>query len=298
MKLVRMHENEKDIRQLSERCLSMVRPIGPSDKTRLADRRHRPVVAAYVTSCARAIVALAAVLAPLRPAVSGVPFLTDDAGTPDAKHFEINIAAQYTRFRGGSVAGIPNVEVNYGATNRLQIAILTSLALSHIDGVGTDVGIGDTELGVKYRFIEPDGWGWRPGVAFAPLIIMPSGSEVRGLGEGRIQAFLPFWLSKDFNQWTIFGGGGYNINPGPSHVNWWFSGLGVTRELDPKWTIGAEIFYTTAAAQGQRNNTGFNVGMIYNIDDFYHLLFSVGRNLINASDNNEFSTYTGCRLTF
>src|SRR3978361_1897025 len=94
------------------------------------------------------------------------------------------------------------------------------------------------------------------------------------------------------------GRGGYNINPGTDRLNWWFSGLGVTRELNPKWTIGAEIYYTTATAQGQRNSTGFNVGAIYNINDIHHLMISVGRNLINASQNNEFSTFIGYQLTF
>ena len=257
-----------------------------------------PQALTAIAFCAGITLVFSAMIASMVPAFAGVPFVTDDADTPDAKHFEINIAAQYTRFGGGSVAGVPSVEVNYGVTSKLQVSVLTALALSHVDDVGTNVGIGDTELGVKYRFIDSDDWGWRPGVAFAPVIIMPSGSQTRGLGEGRIQGFLPIWLSKDFNQWTVFGGGGYNINPGTDRLNWWFSGLGATRELDPKWTIGAEIYYTTATAQGQKSSTGFNVGAIYNINDFHHLMVSVGRNLINARDNNEFSTFIGYQLTF
>ena len=40
------------------------------------------------------------------PVHAGVPFFTDDSDTPDANHFEINLAAEYTRFRGGSVGAI------------------------------------------------------------------------------------------------------------------------------------------------------------------------------------------------
>jgi hypothetical protein len=246
----------------------------------------------------RIMLDLLAVMVWTAPAFSGVPFVTDDADSPDAGHFEINIAAQYTRFQGGSVSAIPSVEVNYGLTRTVELTIEAPLAMSHVDNVGTNVGIGDVRLSVKYRFIDADDWGWRPAVAFYPAISLPSGSEVRGLGEGRMQGFLPIWISKEFNQWTVFTGGGYNINPGLARRNWWFAGLGVTRELDPAWTIGAEIYHSTPIANGVKSNTGFNVGVIYNISDVHHLLLSVGRNLINARENNELSTYVGYQLTF
>jgi hypothetical protein len=231
------------------------------------------------------------------PALAGAPFVTDDADTPDAQHFEIDLAAQYTRFQGGSAATVPSLEVNYGVTDKLQVSILTPLAMSHIDGTGTNIGLGDIEFGVKYRFIEADDWGWKPSVAFAPSIVMPSGSEARGLGSGQIGAFLPIWLTKEFNQWTVFGGGGYNINPGFDRRNWWFTGIGVTRELTPKWTLGVEVFHTTPTDRDAKDNTAFNVGAIYNISDTHHLLVAVGRNLVNARENNAFSAYIGYQLT-
>jgi hypothetical protein len=232
------------------------------------------------------------------PTWAGPPFVTDDPDTPDANHFEINLAAQYRRFKGGSEAAVPSLEVIYGVTNTLQISIETPLALAHVDGVGTNVGIGDVELAVKYRFIQSDDWGWRPSVAIEPTIFMPGGSQARGLGSGQIQEFLPIWLEKDFNQWTIFGGGGYIINPGVNRTNWWFTGIGVLRELNPEWTVGAEIFHTTPTERGAKDNTAFNLGVIYNINDVHHLLMSVGRNLINARQNNEFSTFIGYQATF
>jgi hypothetical protein len=230
------------------------------------------------------------------PALAGAPFVTDDADTPDAKHFEINLAAQYTRFQGGSAAAIPSLEVNYGVTDKLQVSVLTPLAMAHTDGTGTNIGVGDIEFGVKYRFVDADDWGWRPGVAFAPSIVVPSGSEARGLGTGRTQGFLPIWLTKEFDQWTVFGGGGYNINPGSDRLNWWFTGVGVTRELSPKWTVGTELFHTTPTDRGAKDNTAANIGVIYNISDTHHLMLSVGRNLVNARENNAFSAYIGYQL--
>lgn len=229
---------------------------------------------------------------------AGPPFVSDGADTPDAKHFEVNIGAQYTRFEGGSAGTVPSVEVNYGVTERLQVAILTPMSMSHIDGQGTNVGFGDIEFGVKYRFVDADDWGWRPGIAFAPSLIMPSGSAERGLGSGQMQGFLPIWLSKEFGRWTVFGGGGYNINPGVDRLNWWFTGIGATRELTPTWTVGAEIFHTTPTDRGAKDNTAFNIGVIYNISDVHHVMASVGRNIVNARENNEFSTFIGYQIVF
>ena len=134
---------------------------------------------------------------PAMPAEAGPPFVTDDPDTPDKGHFEINLAAQYTRFNGGSAANVPSLEVNYGVLSNLQATILVPLGLSQVSGVGTNVGFGDVELELKYRFIEEDSWGWRPAVATAPQINLPTGSEARGLGAGRFTGFIPIWAQKD-----------------------------------------------------------------------------------------------------
>ena len=224
--------------------------------------------------------------------------MNNGAGTPEAAHFEINVAAQYTAVSGAASATVPSIEVNYGITDNLQVSILTPLQLALVVNDGAKVGYGDTELGVKYRFIDPDDAGWRPGIAFAPSIVMPSGSQERGLGSGHIQGSLPIRLSKDFDQWTIFGGGGYNINPGPEQLNWWFTGIGIVRELSPKWTVGAEIFHTSPTARSSKDTAGFNVGAVYSITDVHHIMASVGRSLTNAQTNNELSAFLGYQATF
>ena len=80
--------------------------------------------------------------------------------------------------------------------------------------------------------------------------------------------------------------------------NWWFAGLAVLRELSPFWTVGGEVYDSTPEATGLKNTMGFNLGVIYTINDTYQILFSAGRNLINARDTNQFSTYIGIQLNF
>ncbi len=72
----------------------------------------------------------------------------------------------------------------------------------------------------------------------------------------------------------------------------------MTYEINASWTVGAELYYAGATESGLKSNTAFNIGVIYNISDEHHLMMSVGRNLTNALENNQFSTYVGYQLTF
>ncbi|MBF0473780.1 MAG: hypothetical protein HQK93_08625, partial [Nitrospirae bacterium] len=45
-----------------------------------------------------------------------------------------------------------------------------------------------------------------------------------------------------------------------------------------------EIFNTSPKAKGESGETGFNVGGYINIDEEYHILYSVGRDIWGRSD--------------
>lgn len=72
-------------------------------------------------------------------------------------------------------------------------------------------GLGDVELGIKYRFVNgKDGTGQ---VGVFPMIELATGSDRRGLGNGRNWYRLPLWFPKGTGVWTLGGGGGMIINP-------------------------------------------------------------------------------------
>ena len=228
----------------------------------------------------------------------GIPFVTDDPDTPDKGHFEINMAIQATHNSEGTSGVFPSLEVNYGVFDNLEAHFEVPIAFNRASAGNTSSGIGDVEVGFKYRFVEADNYGWRPAVAFAPTIAIRTGDEGHGLGSGRTHGFLPIWISEEFQRWTVFGGGGYTINPGPNNKNFWFAGLGATYEISPEITVGAEVYRLTAGTTEGTNSTGFNVGGVYNLSDRHHLLFSIGRNIENAASNNLFSVLVGYQLTF
>jgi hypothetical protein len=124
---------------------------------------------------------------------------------------------------------------------------------------------------------------------------VPTGDGGRGLGTGHLQTFLPVWIQKSWGKWTSYGGGGYWINPGTGNRNYWQIGGLLQKELNRHWTLGGELFYTTSAAVGVREQFNFNVGGQYNFDEGHHLLFSVGRSI--SGDTNLMS-YAGYQWTF
>ena len=230
-------------------------------------------------------------------ALAGPPYFTDDPEPVDYQHFELYEFSQGTHVKGETNGVAPSCDCNYGILPNVQLHIQTGMALHRADGVPLLWGPGDTEFGVKYRFIEQDKKSWVPSVAFYPLLEAPTGDAARALGAGRTRAFLPLWVQKDVGDWTTFGGGGYWINPGPGNKNHWFVGWVLQRKITDKLALGVELFHQTPSEIGGMQSTGFNVGGIYDLTDHYHFLFSFGKGLQHAKETNEFSWYVGLQVT-
>ena len=247
-----------------------------------------------------ALLGAGAVIAMLMPgaASAGPPFRTDDPEPVEYQHWEVYGFSQATHVRGDTAGTLPGLEVNYGVAPDVQLHLIAPVAFDSPSGSGTKFGYGDTELGVKYRFIQEDEEGWRPMVGIFPMLELPTGNAHRGLGTGHTHAFLPIWLQKGFGEWSTYGGGGYNINPGAGNKNFWFFGWQVQRKITDQLTLGVEVFHQTADTVGGRDSTGFNLGGIFDFTENHHLLFSAGRGIQHPTDTNEFSYYLAYQLTF
>jgi hypothetical protein len=230
-------------------------------------------------------------------ALAGPPFVTDDPEPVEYQHHELYIATQQLKTQDGRVGTLPHLEFNYGAAPDVQLHAIVPLAFGSPADGPREHGLGDVELGVKYRFVqETDS---RPMVGIFPLVELPTGNADRGLGNGKAQLFLPVWLQKKFGDgWQTYGGGGYWINHADGARNHWFFGWQVQKDISEQLTLGAEIFHSTEAAVGQGASTGFNLGGIYNLDEHNHVLFSAGRGLVRANATNQFSSYLAYQWTW
>jgi len=234
----------------------------------------------------------------LRTAHAGPPFRTDDPEPVETQHWEINLFSLGTFSRVEHSGALAGIDANYGVAPDLQIHSTLFLGYNANAGEPTAIGMGDLEVGIKYRFLSPAEDDWWPQVAIYPLLEVPTGNAQLGLGTGHMQLFLPIWLQKDFGRWTVYGGGGYFLNPGAENRNYWFSGIVVERKINDQLTLGVELFHQTSSQRDIPSMTGYNIGGSYSPFEHLRFLLAVGSGLQNVATTNRFSYYAGLQVTF
>jgi hypothetical protein len=234
-------------------------------------------------------------------AFAGPPFVTDDPEPVEKAHGEFYVATQDVWNDDGGSGTLPHFELNYGPVQNVQLHVLAPLAWNRpAEGGAMEYGYGDTEIGVKWRFIQEDTlFKGCPQVGTFPLVELRTGSTPRGLGEGETRAVIPIWLQKSWGQagreWTTYGGGGYWFNPGDGNKNYWFTGWEIRRQVTQGLAIGGEVYHTTSAKVGPPAQTAFNLGGILDVSEQWHLLFSAGRDFQGP---NRLTLYLAMQLTF
>jgi hypothetical protein len=229
-----------------------------------------------------------------RAALGGPPFITDDPEPVDFQHWEFYVASMQSKLGGDWSGTAPHFELNYGVVPDLQLHTIIPLAYDSPPEGAAHYGMGDIELGAKYRFIqETNGW---PQAGIFPLLELPAGSERNNLGNGHTQAFLPLWVQKSWGSWTAYGGGGYGLNSFSGRDNWGFAGAVLQKQVLTNVLIGVEVYHQTLYQTDFPNlGTAFNVGTVIDFSDNYHLLFSVGRSIDGPIG---FQCYIAYQLTF
>ena len=210
----------------------------------------------------------------VQPAHAGPPFLTDDPEPVEFRHFEFYTFSTLDKSDDGYSVSAPAFELNMGAAPNLQLHVVVPIQIS----VPDSAGIGDIEVGAKYRFIQEK--GARPQIGVFPMVEAPSGDASQGLGNGSTWYKLPIWLQKDFGHgWGSYGGGGYIVNPAPGARNHPFFGWQVQKLINKKLTLGGEWFNTGRPTFATRNTHLLNFGGIYNFRDGFCLLFTAGHSI-------------------
>lgn len=248
-------------------------------------------------SLTSAIVLTAITVVVSSPAQAGPPFITDDPVPVDYRHWEIYGFSAATHVRGDTGGTLIGTEINYGPVPNVMVHMIAPLAFDAPNGNSMQVGRGDVELGIKYRFVSADSNDWGLQIGTFPLVEVPTGDAKRGLGADLTTEFIPIWIQKDFGRWTTYGGGGYWHNPGVGNKDYWFVGWLLQRQVTHNLALGGEIFHQTADTVGGRGSSGFNVGGVYDFSQREHLLFSFGRGLENVTASNELSYYLALQWT-
>ena len=151
-------------------------------------------------------------------------------------------------------------EINYGPVKNVQLTLGLPVPYTH-DASGWTSGAGDIAASVKYRFYHDEASGVQ--IAAFPGITLPTASK--DLGAGHVTALLPVWAQKDIGKWSVFGGGGYAINPGIGNRNYWTRGIAVSRQFGDKLLVGLAADRQGPDVVGGHASTSLGIGAIYDL---------------------------------
>ena len=183
----------------------------------------------------------------------GPPFRSDDPDTPGNRHWEINLGFIGERSPSGGSYSTPDIDINYGIGNRIQLTYETPLSLQEVRGDPGHLaaGPGNSLLGVKYRFFQhhsktrvSDG---ERVVKFSlstyPQLVLndPTRSVARDLAEPAPQLLLPLEANANYGWIRISGEVGYWLT-GKNVSNSWIQGIVAGHEFRKDSEVYLELY--------------------------------------------------------
>lgn len=226
-------------------------------------------------------------------ACAGPPFLTDDPEPTETGHWEIYGPLIEVDGKRAEYQGAVAAEFNYGIAPDVQVTVEIPVVFGH-EQTATKWGAGDIALSVKYRFYTDE--DAELSVAAFPGLTLPTANN--GLGSGKVTALLPVWAQKNWGPWSIFGGGGYAINPGVGNRDYWTGGIAVSRQMSPKLLIGIEADRQGADTRDGSGSTSLGVGAIYRLKTPFRLLVSGGPTFDDNGGTPGFHAFAALGLDF
>lgn len=199
--------------------------------------------------------------------VAQLPFYTDDpAVTERGKlHFEFfnefdALQLQYPNIRQNTA----NYKLNYGLPLNLELDLdAPYLAIYRAVGTPGSVGLGDTNLGLKWEFHKESPGSRLPALGASLYIEFPTGDSSRQLGSGLTDYWLNLIAQKSLSDKTrVNGNAGYlfagntstgalGIQTARGHV--FAGGLSILHDFTAQLTLGVEVYggYTNNADLGR-----------------------------------------------
>jgi hypothetical protein len=206
---------------------------------------------------------------------AGPPYLSDDPEPTDLGHWEVYNFVNGSK-NHGDLNGEAGVDFNYGPVKDVQLTGVFPAGYESPSGYRlrrVDAYAGVVELAVKYKVLHQDEHSLTPSVALFPRVFIPTNSH---FGPPHANLLLPVWAQKDWGDWSVFGGGGYQINPGAGQKNFWQGGLAVSRAFGKAFTLGGEVFTQGKDTTTGASYTALNVATTYRFTERWSLLASAG----------------------
>lgn len=231
-------------------------------------------------------------------AQGGPPLLTDDPGTPGDGNWEINFSFTVESLERETTFEAPLLDINYGLGDAIQLKFELPWVVFDENGGGSRSGLGNSLLGIKWRFLDEDPAGFSLSVYPQFQFQNPTSSADRGIVDDQLELFLPFEAQKTFGAFSLGVELGYLLRE--SEKDAWVYGVAFGHEVLPSLELLAEV-HGTILSDSSEYDALVNVGTRWRLSDTFTLLASAGTELFgsgHARDETEFIGYLGLQLTF
>jgi len=234
------------------------------------------------------VVAVLALGAGVAHAEGGPPLLTDDPGTVEPGHWEINLAWTSERSADANYDEAPLADINYGLNETTQLKFEMPWAVE--SGRGTN-GFGAAIAGVKWRFVDQGEHGWLVST-YPQAQFLPPGLHHAASADAGVTWLLPIQVQRDFGAFDA----GFDIGRTLAHSgDGWFGGVDVGHKVNERIELMAELHDETTDGDG--HELVFDVGTRARLSEHFTLLASLGTDVENTSGpRNDVVSYLGLQL--
>jgi hypothetical protein len=244
---------------------------------------------AFAQLAALLVVALLSISA---RAQGGPPYVTDDPETPGSANWEINTAVTGAQNHQGWNLAVPDVDINYGWGERLQLKVDLNWASVQTAESRRISGLGATDFGVKWRLVDQDKSGFALSIYPQLSTNLALSSVARGLiADGRA-LYLPVEIATEYGAYRLTAEVGPNyLERGPDA---WLAGMILVHACGPSLECGFELHGTLVDRQ---LIPLVNFGVRWQLAKHAILLVAAGREFgSEAEDVDGFVFYFGIQL--
>jgi hypothetical protein len=226
-------------------------------------------------------------------AQGGPPYITNDPGTPGSGNWEINLASMTSRSAGVTQWQIPQIDLNFGLGERIQLTYEVPYILQSGGGEPQASGWGNAFPGIKWRFLDQGEDGWQMSVFPQYETAGSASAQRKGIAEEGSRLLLPLEVSKEFGPLDLdFEAGYYFAHRGPEER---ILGLVAGHQFTKRLELDVEL-YNDHAMGAEPNFTTLDVGGRYRLGRGFILLFMAGRSIANSSGQIDFMSYLGVQI--
>jgi hypothetical protein len=225
----------------------------------------------------------------------GPPMITDDPGTPGNHKWENNFAITFDHRPDETAYEVPEIDLNYGVGEHIQLTLQTALVLSKRSGHGLIGGMGETEAAVKWRFLDQATGGFDMSIFPRVIFNIEQSSVHRGLAEDGTRFQLPFEIAKRLGRWHVDG----EFGPRASTVgrSEWLSGIVCGFDVAKPTMLMAEL-HDESRMNFRDDVLILNFGLRHEFTENYILIVSMGHELRSSDQPKALIGYFGMQFVY